>query len=52
MRGMKAKNLRRMRRADLLNGRSRSIKQLRAEFPKGQAIGVMVYYPRPQNWNQ
>lgn len=52
MRAKKAKDLRRIRRADLLNGRNRSIKQLKAEFPKGQPIGVMIYYPRPKNWNQ
>lgn len=51
MRAIKSKNFRRIRRADLLNGRSRSIKQLKSEFPKGCPIGLMIYYPRPKEWN-
>ena len=46
MRGSKVKMLRRMYWTDRPNGRSRSMKQLKQEYPKGVELGLVIYYPR------
>lgn len=53
MRAKKVKMLRRFCWTDKPNGRSRSIKELKAEYAKGVAIGMCIYYPRKgRNWKE
>lgn len=53
MNGKKAKALRRIAWSDIPNGRNRTVKDLKAEYPKGRPIGLWAHYPRHgRDWRQ
>lgn len=53
MNGKKAKMLRRICWTDKPNGRSRTLKNLKAEYRKGVSVYPLAFYPRQgRDWRE